>query len=195
MSYVGVRCLNRSLLRPFGTRGFFDQLNTFHEIKTQKYVLPKIIQGTPSQVYDVVSEVSKYHEFIPYCEDSFVNERDDSNKPKVAGLRVGFKQYDERFVCDVDCKSKVGGKEVYVVRAESLSHNLFDILSSQWTISTHPTRKDASTVELLLKFKFKSRLYNSISSIFAKSVTELVMDAFARRVYHLKKAAVLENPQ
>lgn len=180
-------------LKPFGSRGFLEMMNPFQEIKVQRYVLPKIINGTPKEVYEVVSEVSKYHEFIPYCEDSFVNERDPvTAKPKVAGLRVGFRQYDEKFVCDVHCQSDSTGKDVHVVTAESLSHNLFDVLYSKWTIRPHPTRANTSTVELLLKFQFKSRLYNSVSSIFAKSVTEIVMDAFARRVYHLKKASTLE---
>lgn len=167
-------------------------MNPFQEVKVQRYILPKVINCSPKEVYDVVAEVSKYHEFIPYCEDSFVNVRDPvTTKPKVAGLKVGFKQYDEKFVCNIHCE--VDGEDVHVVTAESISHHLFDVLNSKWTIRPHPTRKNASSVELRLKFKFKSRIYNSVSSLFAKSVTEIVMDALARRVYHLKKASSLEK--
>lgn len=162
--------------------GFSNETSPKHE---QRYVLKRNINGTPSEVYDVVSEVSKYHEFIPYCEESFVNVRDESGRPIEAGLRVGFKQYDEKFVCKVDCNEV--SELIKSVSAESLSHNLFHVLYSKWTIKAHPGRSNFTEVELLLRYQFKSKLYNSVSSLFAKSVTELVMKAFDRRVFQIRK--------
>lgn len=161
----------------------------FVESKEQKYVFVKTINAKPLDVYNVVSEVSLYSNFIPYCTESFVNERSLLTKrPSVAGLRVGFQQYDEKFVCDVNCKeSQVANKDMYSVEARSLSHSLFDVLYSKWTIVPHPRRPGSAQVELQLRFKFKSALYNSVSSIFAKSVTTLVMNAFERRVFKVVK--------
>lgn len=166
----------------------FDWNRPSHEIKEQRYVLLKTINSTPEKVYDVVSEVAEYHNFIPYCTESFVNKRSSVNhKPLEAGLRVGFRQYDEKFLCDVMCYEE--GTE-YKVIANSISHNLFHLLCGQWTIIRHPKRPSATQVELSLRFKFKSRLYNSVSSIFAKSVTELVMKAFEKRVFDLQRIAL-----
>lgn len=157
--------------------------------KPQSFILTKTINAVPNQVYDVVSEVSRYHEFIPYCIESFVNERNPiDSRPTEAGLRVGFRQYDEKYTCKINCQESAD--EVFSVHADSISHNLFQHLSTQWTIRAHPQRANATQAELLLKFKFKSRLYNSVSSIFGKSVTELVMKAFEKRVFELRRQSL-----
>ncbi|CDO92997.1 unnamed protein product [Kluyveromyces dobzhanskii CBS 2104] len=167
------------------TRTFINLTGTASPKDVQHYVLKKRIRGTPQEVYEVVSEVSKYSEFIPYCTESFVNFRDENNKPREAGLRVGFQQYDEKFVCKVECKEL--SDLVKTVSADTLSHNLFHVLNSKWIITAHPGRPDCTEVELLLNFHFKSRLYASVASLFARSVTELILKAFDRRVYHMKK--------
>lgn len=164
-------------------RGIFG---LHYESKEQKYVLKKTINASADSVYNVISEVSKYKDFIPYCEESFVSKRHHiTQEPTEAGLKVEFQQYDERFICKVECNLNMK-----TVISESLSHNIFDVLYSKWTITPHPQRSCASEVELLLRFKFKSQLYNQISSIFAKSVTELVMKSFERRIFQLKKEDV-----
>lgn len=174
-----------------GSRRFFDWSRLSSETKEQKYVLLRSINSTPEKVYNVVSEVSEYQNFIPYCVESFVNKRDPVNdKPTEAGLRVGFRQYDEKFSCDVECMKQ---NSQYKVVANSVSHNLFHLLYGEWTIKPHPRRRSSTQVELLLRFKFKSKLYNSISSIFAKSVTELVMKAFERRIFELQRASLMQD--
>ncbi|CCH61365.1 hypothetical protein TBLA_0E03110 [Henningerozyma blattae CBS 6284] len=177
------------------------QLSPCLNLKNQKrylFTVPKgpieythrvLIREEPTKVYNIVSEVSKYKEFIPYCLDSFVDKRDSNNdnKPIQAGLRVGFRQYDERFVCNVDCSNNVIGRRTkYVVKAESISHQLFKELSGTWIITPCVRNKNISTVELLLRFQFHSKLYNAVSTIFAHSATTLVMKAFATRAEQLK---------
>lgn len=175
-----------------GTRQFFDWNGLSDESKEQRHILLKSINSTPEKVYSVVSEVSEYQNFIPYCVESFVNKRNAMDeKPIEAGLRIGFRQYDEKFLCDVVCSKQQTSQ--YKVIANSVSHNLFYLLYGEWNIRPHPQRRSSTQVELLLRFKFKSKLYNSVSSIFAKSVTELVMKAFERRVFELQKASSTQD--
>ncbi|QEU60072.1 Coq10 [Kluyveromyces lactis] len=181
-------CLQASAL---GKRSFFNLTTEASPKDEQHYVLKRNIRGTPNEVYEVVSEVSKYKDFIPYCTESFVNQRDEKKRPVEAGLRVGFQQYDEKFVCKVQCKEL--SDLVKSVTAESLSHNLFHVLNSKWVIKAHPGRTDHTEVELILRYQFKSRLYTSVASLFAKSVTELILKAFDRRVYQLKKKGSIET--
>lgn len=151
----------------------------------QKYTLLKTVNALPTQVYDVVSEIDWYKEFIPYCVDSFIDKRDSkTGQPTEAGLRIGFKKYDEKFSCDVVCLSQPD-KQYYTVEASSISHNLFQTLSTKWSIIPHPRKPHVSQVELVLKFQFHSLLYNSVSSIFADNVTKLAMGAFAQRAEEL----------
>lgn len=154
----------------------------------QKYTLLKTVNAPPRQVYDVVSGIDGYKEFIPYCLDSFIDQRDEqTGQPTEAGLQIGFKKYDERFSCDVDCHVDKE-KQYYTVEATSISHNLFRTLSTKWSIIPHPRKPHMSQVELILKFQFHSLLYNSVSSIFADNVTKLAMGAFAERAEELNLA-------
>ncbi|QLQ82190.1 hypothetical protein HG537_0G04450 [Torulaspora globosa] len=158
----------------------------------QRYTLTKTMNAPPQQVYDVVSEISKYRDFIPYCEDSFVNKRNPiDGKPTEAGLRIGFRQYDEKYTCRIKCTRLIDdGVETYRVIADSITESLFRGLCTRWTIKPHPDRPHASKVELILSFEMRSRLYNSVSAIFASSVTELAMKAFDKRVFQLRRQAL-----
>ncbi|CCC69788.1 hypothetical protein NCAS_0D02070 [Naumovozyma castellii] len=198
MSIISVHCtlLKKVYGKSLGTvgrRNLFGLSLGSPEVKEQRYTLLKTINSPPTDVYNVVSEVSQYYKFIPYCTESFVEKRNLlDGKPTIAGLRVGFKQYDEKFVCEVSCKDLLADRD-FTVEANSLSHNLFHLLYSKWTIRPHPRRPQTTEVELSLRFKFKSRLYNAVSSIFAKSVTKLVMDAFEKRVFELKRLDPLKS--
>ncbi|EDO17420.1 hypothetical protein Kpol_1037p16 [Vanderwaltozyma polyspora DSM 70294] len=156
----------------------------------QEYVLDKTMYCSSREAYNVISEVSRYHEFLPYCKESFVQLRDSNEgRPTKAGLRIGFQQYDDKFVCDVQCNEDAKSDK-YTVVAESISHNLFYFLSSQWTIRPHTNRKNCTEIRLSLKYQFKSALYNTVSGIFAKSATTLVMKAFEKRIFDIKRGRV-----
>jgi hypothetical protein len=48
-------------------------------------------------MYSVVSDVSSYALFLPYCLESRITARDGADVPKAAILRVGWKEFDETF--------------------------------------------------------------------------------------------------
>ncbi|SCU79468.1 LANO_0A06348g1_1 [Lachancea nothofagi CBS 11611] len=161
--------------------------------KEQIFLLNRTINAPVSEVYNVVSEISQYKEFMKYCTESFVDKRDpNTGKPLEAGLRVGFQQYDETFVCQIRCERD--SRDRCVVIADSVTHSLFDALQTKWIINPHPSRSGATEAELHLKFKFKFSLYNNIASIFGKSVTELVMKSFERRIFTLMRQASKTKP-
>ncbi|KAH3672355.1 hypothetical protein WICMUC_004327 [Wickerhamomyces mucosus] len=144
----------------------------------QTFIITRQLNHPASLFYGVVSDVSSYQKFIPYCTDSFVNQRDANELPKVAGLRVGFQKFDEEFTCNLQCSKNT-------IIAESITHSLFEKLYTKWTIIENS--KGTTSMVLELKFKFKSLIYNNISSIFAKSVSELVIKSFDERARELRK--------
>lgn len=143
---------------------------------------------SPGEIYDVVSDVRRYREFVPYVLDSFVNEVDAQGHPTEAGLRVGWKLFDERFVCSLKC---VPNQEV---TAKSMSHSLFDELSTLWTFapkkSLIASQGELCIVELALKYRFKSKIYQSVSAAFSQQVTSLMVAAFEARVKQMNMKRV-----
>ncbi|ANZ74545.1 BA75_00284T0 [Komagataella pastoris] len=141
----------------------------------QQYVVRKTFHQPKSVVYSVISNVDKYHEFIPYCEASFINSRDSKGEPTEAGLTVGFKSFDETFLCTLECQ-----KDKQVI-AKSITHSLFHSLLTEWNVTEASSSK--TNVELILSYEFKSDLYNQISALFATKVTSIMIKAFEKRAY------------
>ncbi|CCF55953.1 hypothetical protein KAFR_0A05180 [Kazachstania africana CBS 2517] len=151
-----------------------------------RYRLVRTIKDVkPLNAYKVISQIDRYKEYIPYCLDSFIGKRSPhNNMPTLAGLRVGFKQYDEVFNCEIECDK--ANEQKYIVEANSISYNIFQKLYSKWTIVQHPRVKESIQIELILLFKFNSALYNSVAGLFAKKVMNTVMDSFEKRILERK---------
>ncbi|GME95093.1 unnamed protein product [[Candida] boidinii] len=146
----------------------------------QSYVVNKKFVHPQSLIYELVSGVDKYEQFIPYCTKSFINEKDDKGEPIKGGLRVGFKQFDEEFVCDLTCNKP------QLVIAESITHSLFKYLYTEWKIDSVDDKH--CKAQLTLRYEFKSELYNTVSALFAQHVASLMTKAFERRAYEVAKS-------
>lgn len=149
---------------------------------SQKYTIKKKFPHPQSLVYQLISRVDLYHEFIPYCTSSFITSRDTKSKqPTVAGLRVGFQSFDEEFTCNLECEKPK------LVVAKSITHSLFYFLETEWEIMPENGNENHCIAILNLKYEFKSQLYNQVSSLFAKKVASLMTKAFEKRAYEVRK--------
>lgn len=151
--------------------------NSHKDNRYQSYVIEKRFPYPQKLVYEVVSSVDQYENFIPFCTHSFINSRDSKGQPNEAGLKVGFKEFDEEFTCKLHCV------EPKKVTAKSITHSLFNFLETEWTIV--PLTKDLCSVKLTLKYEFKSALYNSVSSVFASKVAVTMTRSFEKRSYEI----------
>lgn len=163
------------------------------------YSLTKIIHGaTPLQTFNIVSQIDLYDKYIPYCLESTVHKRDSSTHwPSEASLRIGFRQYDETFLCDVKCS---GDEMGYRIVAECLSDILFHEFKCTWDITPHESTWNngkGTNIKLSLQFEFKSSLYNSVARLFARSLTSLALNSFHRRIIQelrsLKRKEVVDK--
>lgn len=133
----------------------------------------KLLGYTQEQLYNVVSDVQNYKEFVPWCQRSIVT----LEKPPdflEAELEVGFKMFVERYSSQVylTAPSKVLSKVS--------DSTLFDHLDTTWEFKRGPT---ATTTWLSfdLDFAFKSPLYRQIANIFFDEVVKRMMSAFEGR--------------
>lgn len=153
------------------------------EDKTHK--ITKKINVPSSLLYRVVADVTKYEDFVPFVTKSFVNEYDEeTGLPTMAGLRVGWNEYDEKFVCKLRCIKN----ELLIV--ESATILLFEYLHNEWKfkeVRSNYTSEKSTIVDFCLKYKFKNPLYNTVSFLFHDKVTKVMMKAFEDRALELKR--------
>lgn len=146
--------------------------------------LTKRVSVPPHLLFNVVSDVARYKEFVPFVTNSFIDHRDEkTGLPIQGGFRVGWKDYDEQFLCKLDCV-----KDRSIV-AESMTTQLFDHLHNKWEfkpVGSRLSRETHTVVDFTLEFKFNNPLYNTVSSIFQDRVSKIMIEAFEKRAKELQ---------
>ncbi|TFK75948.1 hypothetical protein BDN72DRAFT_954485 [Pluteus cervinus] len=111
---------------PFSGSSSWDKPQTYHERKLFLY--------NQKELYDIVSDVSLYPRFVPFCTSSrVVKPPSRSSQPGAtsytmeAELTVGFLQFTEKYTSRVTC---IPYKSVQAVAASSTP--LFKTLSTTW---------------------------------------------------------------
>ena len=123
---------------------------------------------TKEQIYDLVRDVEKYPQFIPWCVDAKILEKSD--EWIIADLVVGFKGISETY------RSKV-----HLLKDEIDIEYLkgpFSHLENNWKFRPHG---NGCEIDFMIKFEFKSKLLQGlIGGLFDKAVMKM-MHAFETR--------------
>lgn len=90
----------KNVSHPFFT---FTNPLTNPDTLTKSHQESKIVPFSPEAMYDVVADVDRYHEFLPFCVESRVLRRSNENVME-AVLRIGFKVFTEAYTSRVIMK-------------------------------------------------------------------------------------------
>ncbi len=128
----------------------------------------------PDQLFDLVADVERYPEFLPWCRASRVVCRDDGGI--VADLVIGYKMFSEKFRSEV----KLDRPQRIAVRYLSgpLSH-----LSNQWDF--RPDDKGGCRLSFHVDFDFRSPLLKSAMQVFFDKALMRMVEAFEARARHI----------
>lgn len=129
------------------------------------------------QLFDLVVDVERYPEFLPWCRAARVLQRGD--EAMLAELIIGFKGITESYVSRVVMmppEGDVPGRvEVVMVRGP------FEYLTNQWLFMPVQEAGGGCEINFTLDFKFRSKLLDKlIGSVFARA-QEKMIGAFVER--------------
>ncbi|MBF0369164.1 MAG: type II toxin-antitoxin system RatA family toxin [Magnetococcales bacterium] len=130
---------------------------------------------TAAQMYDLVADVEKYPQFLPWCVGSRVFDRKEDGF--TAEMTVAFKGMRETFQT-VD--KIVPGSRIDI----SLRSGPFKYLTSTWAFK--PDSK-GSRVEFFIRFKFQSRLKEMVLGPVFTVISKQMLDAFRKRAHVIYK--------
>lgn len=139
----------------------------------------KILPHSAKDFYELVIDVDRYSEFLPWCKKSRVVERVSDNNLQ-ADLVMHLKTFNERYRSDVKFCEKEQG--VYIVESEAIS-GPFKNLYSSWKITQDRDEqgKEVACVEFFISFSFNSFFLNKmIGGVFEKASRKMV-SAFEER--------------
>ena len=128
------------------------------------------LQYTPEQLFDLVADVAKYDEFLPWV--VAVRVRSSSETETVADLVVGFNAFKERFTSRVE---KQRPERVFVDYVEGP----LKYLHNEWRFV--PAREGGTDVHFSVDFAFKSRLFETLAGAMFDRALRRMIGAFEQR--------------
>jgi coenzyme Q-binding protein COQ10 len=132
---------------------------------------------TPEQLFDLVADVRRYGEFLPWV--AGVRVRSDSPELMVADLVVGFKSLKETFA------SRVTKRRPHEIQVDYLDGPL-KYLHNSWRF--RPDGKGGADIDFSVDFAFKSRIFEAIAGqVFDRALRKMI-GAFEARAHQLYAA-------
>jgi len=141
----------------------------------------KTLPYSPEQMFDLVADVGRYPEFLPWCAGAKVRSRTETNL--VADLTIGFGPFRETFTSNV----VLDRPHTVQVKYEN---GPFRYLNNNWTFE--PDTKGC-IVKFYVDFEFRSRLLQAAIGVVFNEAVRLMVNAFlkrARKVYGVPPATI-----
>lgn len=130
----------------------------------------RVLAHTAEQMFDLVADVEKYPEFLPWCVGLRVVSRDETSLS--ADLLIGYKVLREKFASKVTFRRPEHIEVSYVAGPLKHLHNSWDFVDNG---------DGSCTVDFVIEFAFKSGLFERmIGGLFDEIVHHMVA-AFVTR--------------
>jgi len=136
----------------------------------------KYLPYRPEQLFDLVADVEKYGDFLPWCIACRVTRRDGNVIE--ADLIIGYKMFREKF------KSRVVLDRPDHIRVDYLSGPLKS-LSNEWRFIPEG---QGTTIDFYVDFEFQNPMLQSLVTMFFDKAVSRMVSAFEKR------AAALYSP-
>lgn len=138
----------------------------------------RVLPYTQQQLYDLVADVARYPEFLPWCLAARIREKTDAHIR--ADLIIGYKLVRERFTSNVALNP--GAYRIDVAYAEGP----FKYLNNHWMFHPVPDTPGATELDFFVDFEFHNRMLQKIiETLFNEAVKRMVaaFEARARALY------------
>ena len=129
---------------------------------------------TPEQMFDLVADVKRYQEFLPWVAATRI--RSDSESLMIADLVVGFKSIKETFTSRVT-KQRPGSLKVQYIEGP------LKYLHNDWTFS--PDGKGGAKIGFCVDFAFRSRIFETLAGQMFDRALRRMIAAFEERAHQL----------
>ena len=141
-----------------------------------KHIERRVLSHTSSNLFNLVSDVNKYPEFLPWCLGARV--KSSSKNELNADLIIGFKLYKEVYSSQIILDHN---KNEIVVNYKD---GPFEYLHNYWIFNKN---NKGCEIEFMVEFKFKSNFIQSLmETLFTEAVLRMVK-AFENRADTLYK--------
>jgi coenzyme Q-binding protein COQ10 len=129
---------------------------------------------TPEQLYDLVADIEKYPEFLPWCLGARVLSKSETEI--VADLSVGYKFFREKFRSKVHLIPKTRIDVEYITGP-------FHSLNNHWTFKKAPNF--GTDIDFFIDFEFRNSFLQSATQKIFEHVFNQMLTSFEQRAQQL----------
>jgi coenzyme Q-binding protein COQ10 len=133
----------------------------------------RILRYTPEQMFNLVADVRRYPEFLPWCVGSRIVSHTENEL--LADLTIGFKMFRETF------RSRVLLDRPNTIRVR-YENGPFRYLNNNWSFTAV---EGGTEVDFFVDFEFRSRLLQAVIGTVFNEAVRLMVRAFERRAMML----------
>ncbi len=129
---------------------------------------------TPEQMFDLVADVKRYQEFLPWVAATRV--RSDSESQMIADLVVGFRSLKETFT------SRVNKHRPHRIVIDYIEGPL-KFLHNSWKFE--PDGQGGTDIDFCVDFAFRNRLFETLAGQMFDRALRRMIGAFETRAHQL----------
>lgn len=139
----------------------------------------RILPFTPAQIFELVGDVARYPEFLPWCTGARIREKQvtPTGEVLVADLMIGFKMVREKFTSRVTLDRPKMRIDVEYINGP------FKHLNNHWTFS--PTAEGKCQIDFHLEFEFSSIVLQKLIGVLFHEAVRRMVAAFETRAHQL----------
>jgi len=138
-------------------------------MKTSKQEV--IINHSAKSIYEIVLDIEKYPEFIPWCSNVQIHSK--TNKNIIADLLVKYKFLQINFTSEVRFDSNKLIINVIYIKGPLKN------LQNQWKFVRIEDNK--TNVHFIIKFEFKNFIYQKMTDVFFDLIENKMIYSFKKR--------------
>lgn len=131
----------------------------------------KLLPYSTVQMFNLVSDIVRYPEFLPWCSQARIISREDDMI--LAELTIGYKLISERFVSRVHLDRK--GKSIHV----GYVSGPLKYLRNEWQF--HKMPKKSCRVNFFVHFEFSNPILSKMMNMFFDVAFRRMVSAFEKR--------------
>ncbi|WP_455475590.1 type II toxin-antitoxin system RatA family toxin [Bartonella sp. B17] len=143
------------------------------------------IAYTVNEMFDLVSDIERYPEFLPMCEALTIHSRKKHEEKTllIADMTVGYKVIRETFTTQVFLQPKENLIEVKYIDGP------FKYLENRWAFH-NVENKNACNVEFFIDYEFKSKMLGIVMGSMFDVAFHKFTDAFEMRAHQIYGSSV-----
>ena len=129
----------------------------------------RVVGYRPEQLFDLVADIGKYPQFLPWCTGARVRSRSETET--LADLTIGFGPFHESFT------SRVALERPRLIRVR-YENGPFRYLNNQWRFTPDPR---GTHIDFYVDFEFRSRLLQAAIGVVFNEAVRRMVNAFLKR--------------